>query len=411
MPRESSATGPSRRLRLCWVIPWFGPRHSYIENDLPPALTDQGVDVRVVTSEFQPEFYVADWNERYARTFGPSRFPPGDYRHGGTDVRRLRSIAIRRWVVLRGLGRAVADFQPDVIEASGISAPLTWQAARVARRLAVPFVVSHHMPTGTVSSTGLLERAQGFVGRQVLRSTAGVFFVSEEARGHAVDRYGRLPDRTWPMPLGVDTATFCPGGRAAWEDNRRAVRRRLGLEADVPLVVYTGRLEESKGMDILAAAMRRLGATGVHFAFAGQGACEGLLRSCPNAHLLGYRPVAELVELYRACDLAVWPDSMSVSQLQVLACGSLLLVPEPHPKPELIECGAATFARGDVVALADSILQLATRPVTWEAAVEMAKGTAGHCSWAAIAARRIGCYREILADAGRPIPLSGDRAP
>jgi glycosyltransferase involved in cell wall biosynthesis len=399
MPFEPHATGPSRRLRLCWVIPWFGPRHSYIENDLPPALAEQGVDVRVVTSEFQPEFYVDDWNERYARAFGPSRFPPGAYRHGGTDVRRLRSIAIRRWVMLRGLRRAVADFQPDLVEASGISAPLTWQAAGVARRLSVPFVVSHHMPKGSTSGTGLLERAQAFIGRRVLGTTAGVFFVSEEARDHAVERYGRLPDRSWSMPLGVDTAMFRPGDRGSWTANRRTVRERLGIDADAPLVVYTGRLEESKGMGIFSEAIRRLEKTGIHFAFAGQGACEGVLRACPNSHLLGYRPLDELVDLYRACDLAVWPDSMSVSQLHVLACGSPLLIPVPHPKPELIECGAETFPRGDVPALADAVLRLATRLATWESASETARLAAGRCSWPAIAAKRIACYREILGEA------------
>lgn len=399
MPLEPPANAGSRRLRLCWVIPWYGPRHSYIENDLPPALAEQGVDVRGVTSEFQPDFYVADWNDRYAGAFGPNRFPPGDYRHGGTDVRRLRSMAIRRWVVLRGLRRAVTDFRPDIIEASGISAPLTWQAAGIARRLSVPFVVSHHMPRGSATGTGLLKRAQAVIGRRVIGKTAGVFFVSNEARSHAVERYGRLPGHAWPMPLGVDTATFCPGDRDSWTANRRAVRQRLGIEADSPLVVYTGRLEESKGMGILAEAMKRLPASGIHFAFAGQGPCEPLLKSCPGSHLLGYLPEAELVDLYRACDLAVWPDSMSVSQLHVLACGSRLLVPAPHPKPELIECGAETFPRGDEAALTDSVVRLATRrPVTWEQAVGTARAAAERCSWAAIAARRIVCYREILAE-------------
>ena len=402
MPLESPATGAARRLRLCWVVPWFGQSHAYIENDLPPALVEQGVDVRVVTSEFQPEFYVADWSERYARAFGPNRFPPGAYRHGCTDVRRLRSVAIRRWVMLRGLHRAVADFRPDLVETSGISAPLTWQAAGVARRLAVPFVVSHHMPKVTATNTGLLERFQAFVGRRVLDSAAGVFFVSDEARGHAVERYGKLPDRTWPMPLGVDTATFHANDRDSWRANRRAVRQRLGIATDAPLVVYTGRLEESKGMGILATAMKRLEATGIHFAFAGRGACEGLLKSCPNAHLLGYRPQPELVDLYRACDLAVWPDSMSVSQLHVLACGARLLVPMPHPKPELIECGAETFRRGDVSALADAVLRMATRPADWELATETASFTADRYSWAAIAAKRLACYREILGAGRRP---------
>ena len=79
-----------------------------------------------------------------------------------------------------------------------------------------------------------------------------------------------------------------------------------------------------------------------------------------------------------------------------------MLVPIPHPKPELIECGAETFPRGDISALADAILRLATCPATWESAVETAKITAGHYSWAAIAAKRIACYREILGDGCRP---------
>jgi hypothetical protein len=71
----------------------------------------------------------------------------------------------------------------------------------------------------------------------------------------------------------------------------------------------------------------------------------------------------------------------------------------PHPKPELIECGAETFPRGDVPALADAVLRLATRLATWESASETARLAAGRCSWPAIAAKRIACYREILGEA------------
>lgn len=408
VPSDPPASGPFRGLRLCWVIPWFGPQHSYIENDLPPALRARGMDVRIITSEFQPEFFVADWDARFAPRFGPNRFPPGEYLHGGIDVQRLSSAALHRWVLLRGLHRAVKGFRPDIVEASGISAPLTWQSARVAKRLAVPFVVSHHMPRVARSSAGLLERAQTIIGRRVLAATAGVFCVSAEAREHALERYGRLPASTWQMPLGVDTAAFSPGNRTAWEANRLAVRQRLGIAADAPLVVYSGRLEETKGISLLADAMRRLEGTDIRFAFAGQGTCEGMLRSCPNAHLLGYLPTAGLIDLYRACDVAVWPDSMSVSQLHVLACGSPLLVPAPHPKPELIECGAETFPRGDVEAMVAAVRRLATRrPVTWEAAMASGRIAAERCSWDAIANRRIACYRSILAGHGSALSAAG----
>lgn len=399
MPFELPAARTAQKLRLCFIIPWYGPKHSYIENDLPLALRAQNVDVRVVTSEFQPEFYVADWNYRHRDAFGPRRFPAGPSSHNGTEVVRLRSHTLGRWVILRKLTHAVEDFQPDLIEASGISAPLTWQASWVAKRLKIPLVVSHHMPQGPLSTTGLLERAQAFVGRQVLARAAGVYFVSQEARSHAIERYGPMRTRFWQMPLGVDTAIFCPGDRIGWENNRRSMRHRLGLNADTPLVVYTGRLEETKGMSLFVAAIKRLRDTGIHFAVAGRGACEDLIRSCPNTHLLDYLSLPDLVSLYRACDLAVWPDSMSVSQLHVLACGSLLLVPSPNPKPELIECGAMTFPRGDHVELASSVHRLAVRQgVLWENAVALAHVAATRFSWAAIAARRGDCYRQLLAD-------------
>jgi glycosyltransferase involved in cell wall biosynthesis len=390
MPRS----GP---IRLCWIIPWFGPKHSYIENDLPQYLIQEGIQLKVLTSEYQPEFYVRDWESKYQKTFGSNHFPVGVYSHNNIEIHRLPTKVIHRWPLLSNLSKEVADFCPDIIESSGISAPLSLQSSRIAKKLSVPHVISHHMPLQRGQQNFIFGAIQSFIGRRTLHNASGLFFVSDEAKSHAAEHYGRFSCPNWLMPLGVNTNQFHSGDRIYWENNRKSERKKLGLEIDTPLVIYSGRLEEEKGMNLLSKTIHALKDTNIHFAFAGQGTCEHLLRECPKTHMLGYISNNSLRDLYCACDLAVWPDSMSVSQLQVLACGSELLIPSENPKQELLECGAQTFKRDNHNSLTKSIIRICKNAeATWANAQQKSRKVALTYSWNAIAKKRAACYSQVL---------------
>jgi phosphatidylinositol alpha-1,6-mannosyltransferase len=155
-----------------------------------------------------------------------------------------------------------------------------------------------------VTVPGRLPGSRALLGR-VLRGArlvvaAGSYPAAEAARAAGTE----VP--TVVVPPGVDTERFHPLDEAA----RLAVRRRLGLPHDVPLVVSVSRLVPRKGFDVLIAAADRLAGTGRRFAvaIAGGGRDEARLRrlaegSAAPIHFLGRVAEGDLPALYGCSDV------------------------------------------------------------------------------------------------------------
>jgi len=87
--------------------------------------------------------------------------------------------------------------------------------------------------------------------RLVAQGADRIICASEGERRALVEHYGVPASRAVQVPCGVDTEHFSPQSRAQ-------ARAELGLPQDEPLVLYVGRIEPLKGIDILlraAAAM------------------------------------------------------------------------------------------------------------------------------------------------------------
>ncbi|GFK92921.1 GDP-mannose-dependent alpha-(1-6)-phosphatidylinositol monomannoside mannosyltransferase [Fundidesulfovibrio magnetotacticus] len=142
----------------------------------------------------------------------------------------------------------------------------------------------------------------------VLSRARRVFVVSESMREHLVSRKGLDPDKVVVVPDGTDAQTFRPGLDGG------AVRRKLGLSEDTPLIVFHGDIKHDDGVDVLMRALALvlksrpdarllvLGGGGPYF----QNEIRPLVESLGIAHAVltpGWIPHQEVPAYLNACDI------------------------------------------------------------------------------------------------------------
>ena len=168
----------------------------------------------------------------------------------------------------------------------------------------------------------LQRMANRVLGGWVLGRAQRVVFESETVR-----RYfqGFVRFRAAPLLVenGVDTEIFSPVGAG----ERRALRRRLGVPAEGPLLLFIGRFVEKKGLAVLEQLTARL--PRAHWVFAGWGPLDPGAWQRPNVTVLHQVNSGDLPWLYRAADLLVLPsagEGMPLSIQEAMACGTPALV-------------------------------------------------------------------------------------
>ncbi len=146
-----------------------------------------------------------------------------------------------------------------------------------------------------------------------------------------MDHYGADPTRLCTSPPGVDHSVFRPGDRAE-------ARRQLGL-TDEPTILFVGRIQPLKGVDVAVDALSlirrevsdvRLVIVGGPSGPAGLDEVEALRRRIEGlgiSEAVDMRapvPHAELVQHYRAADVLVLPsrsESFGLVAAEAQACG------------------------------------------------------------------------------------------
>lgn len=142
---------------------------------------------------------------------------------------------------------------------------------------------------------------------------------------------------------GVDVEQFTP------YRSGEAFRRRLGLDAETPLVGFVGRLAVEKAPDKFVAAAERIHRQRprAHFVVVGTGAMEEQLRAAiagaklgKVVHMTGVQSC--LQDIYPALDVVVQPSRMEgtpLAMLEAMAAARPVVTTNVGGVPELIEQG------------------------------------------------------------------------
>jgi alpha-maltose-1-phosphate synthase len=264
---------------------------------------------------------------------------------------------------------------------------------------------------------GTAYRATSWIERTAYQNADGVIAVSEAMKEDVQSLYGVAPERVRVIHNGIDPDEYRPRPR-------RPTLARLGIDPDVPIVLFVGRITRQKGILHLVRAIRYLegGAQVVLCAGAPDteeiGRGDGRAgREAPGAarRVVWIRemlPREEVISLYSHAAVFVCPsvyEPFGIINLEAMACETPVVASAVGGIPEIVVPGETGLlvpfdAKGEPVEperfsrdLAAAIDELIAAP---ERRVEMGRSARARVldrfSWRRIAEDTLGFYRDLL---------------
>jgi glycosyltransferase involved in cell wall biosynthesis len=265
----------------------------------------------------------------------------------------------------------------------------------LARRLGKPVVVTQHVGAIPYSSPvlrGLLGTANWVLGRLVLRGGDRCVFISPQVHDYFASLF-RFRRRPLYLPNGVDAAVFRPADAC----QRQALRSRLGLMDDRPVLLFVGRFVEKKGLRLLRALAKPL--TQFQWLFVGWGPEDPASWDLPHVRCVGPLPQADIAAYYIASDLLVLPsvgEGFPLVVQEAMACGlPAVITPETA-------CGAPGVeevlwcAEPRVETWAETLRSIAADPEALVARRPQVARFARRWDWDTCADRYLQLFQQVL---------------
>jgi glycosyltransferase involved in cell wall biosynthesis len=249
----------------------------------------------------------------------------------------------------------------------------------VSRLLGYPLL--SHMQLGGPEGDILRLLRRGISGRirlEILKRTVTEFISVSHQINEELAAAGVPAAKTFFLPNAVDTDTYCP----VTPERRTALREKLGLPLEAPLVVYIGRLVEIKGIDVLIEAWAQMPAE-AHLVIVGSGPLADTLRQ--QAARFGDRIIFtgvqhNTVDYFQASDLWTLPsygEGLSLSLLEAMACALPVVTTPVGETPNVIthEQNGLLVPPGDVSALAAALRFVIEHPTEAQTMGQRARET------------------------------------
>jgi D-inositol-3-phosphate glycosyltransferase len=276
----------------------------------------------------------------------------------------------------------------------------------IKHRLDLPLVSTFHTLARVKAETGDPEPQRRVDAESEVIACSDAILASCTAEAEQLERfYGAPRDRIEIVPPGVDHAFFSPG-------DQRGARKALDLAPDRPVLLFVGRIQPLKGLDVAVEALAALpqddavlvavgGPSGVAgdaelarvHALAGSLGVEHRIRYVPP------QPHHLLSTYYRAADVCVVPsrsESFGLVALEAAACGTPVVAAAVGGLATIVEDGETGVLMDgrEPLEYATAVSDLLTDPARARAMGAAAAARARGYTWSTAAAR----LRRVYAD-------------
>jgi 1,2-diacylglycerol 3-alpha-glucosyltransferase len=257
----------------------------------------------------------------------------------------------------RAIGDELARFQPQVVHAHDpLVISLAGLRAAKALKKRVPWMLTSHQLPWFVSlmAPRLLRRpieaSLWAYGRWLYPKFEALItpsqMIAEVIEGHGSKR---------PIVIsnGVDTERFTPEPSSSGE--AVALRRKYGLDPQLPIILYTGRLDVDKRVELVVQAVAKVGAMiPVQLLVVGDGKERERLIGLSErlgvsgaSHFIGMVPsTGDLPELYRIASVFITASEIEIQSsvvLEAAASGLPVVAMRASSMPEFIEEGVSGY--------------------------------------------------------------------
>lgn len=289
-----------------------------------------------------------------------------------------------------------------------------WLSGRVGMTLSRTWNVPHVATFHTLAQTKLRARVgereparRSEVESLVMRDADAIIVSTEEEKQDAVRLYDAHPQKIKVIPAGVNLDTFKPV-------NQSIARQRVGIH-EKQVILYVGRIEPLKGIDVLLEAAALLdGSDEIRVLIVGgsPGNDSELDRLKALTTELGIESMVtftgaikqnKLPDYYSAADVFVLPshsESFGLAALEAMACGAPVVVSRVGGLKTFIDNGET----GYLVPwrcpepFVQRLEMLLANPLLREAMGRAARAKALQMGWGHAADRMLGFYSSLLRD-------------
>lgn len=303
------------------------------------------------------------------------------------------------------------EFKPEVVHIQD-HYPLSRTVMQEAQRRHLPVAgTNHFLPANIIHYINKLPWTRDLVERllwwTMIQTYDQVDVVTTPTRTAASILKGKgLGVPIFPISCGVDLSKFRPILRL----DRAKVRREFGLDPARILIMYVGRVDQEKRLDVLVNAVARLHRWDLQLAIVGTGRYDGELHElAKRLGLLAERRVVftgrvpgdDLPRLLGSADffaIASEAELQSIATLEAMATGLPVVAADANALPELVEndVNGFLFRPGDVEDAARLISRLVDAPEAWPAMGRASRSRVRRHSLAITLRRYLHLYRDLV---------------
>src|SRR3989344_4150214 len=355
-------------MKILIVIDYFEPQLGYSENFFSKEFIKLGHEVWVLTSNYY--FPFPNYKQTMQSALGDRILKPGVVWDKGIKIIRKKLIfEIFARAFFGGHDEIIKQFNPDIVivnKSAGFSAVLI---ALLKKKYSFKlFCYDSLLPSELNRGNKWLKEAVYYLFRicfsDALNSSVDKFIAVQEQTKDVMVKYFGIKKHIDIIPLGTDIESFRFGNK-----ERLALRKNYQIQEKDFAILYTGKLIEAKGVDLLFNAFNKLASNiqNIKMLVVGDGT-DNYKKSClklvaekyqKNVIFIPFQPKEQLYKYYSAADVAVWPLQESTSMNDAAACELPFIAnDELGDKTRISYNNALLYRKGDTTDLYKKIQYL-----------------------------------------------------